>query len=121
MENNTPSQPPFFINQRVVALKTLIGNKGVGIIKDEVYFVKGMIKHCKWSVDVGLVSKELGKTCCKICGELIQKRGNIVYVASYLLAPYNPPRHESVEIAEDILQMKIVEEIADTIVEKILN
>lgn len=112
MENNTPSQPPFFINQKVVAIKT--SAKGFGKIVIE----EGTVLT---------VRKCYGR--CIFFNEVINKptpgfaQSDNMEPAYRIedFAPYNPPRHESVEIAEDILNIKIVEERSDVITEKVLN
>ncbi len=119
MENN--SQPPFHLWQKVVALRD---HSESLFKKGDVFTVTEIMKtpcNCsQWMVRIGNVFGYGRGTFCKKCCVSISTFGPL-WFHSFVFAPYNPPRHESVEIAEDILKMEIVEERADVAPERVLN
>lgn len=123
MENNTPSTAPFEIGQKVVAIRSLINNHGYSIKKGKVYTVLKIQKEkCQcgyWIIDIGLKTNNTRRRC-PICDSTGFSHG-VVWARHYHFAPYNPPRHQSVEIADEILKIKIVEERADVLKPEIVN
>ena len=119
MENN--SQPPFHIGQRVVALEThphQLFKKGDVFTVTEIK--KALCVCNKWNIRIGIILGRGNGSYCRKCKASISESGPLWFdVARF--APYNPPRHESVEIAEDILTMVIIEERADVAPERVLN
>jgi len=120
MGNNLPSNPPFKIGDKVVCIKTV----GSVYKKGQLYLV-GTIHQCPscgiWDVGCVLHGLENAIYFCN-CGH------RHLNVLPYLVcnaknfAPYNPPRHTNVEIAEEILMLEVVEEKSDILkTEKVNN
>ena len=113
MENNTPSQPPFKIGDRVVCIEDPLKADGLFRASPNIKY-KGIYTVCWLGYQKGwLISNKKNW--------FVELQGHEGVIYDYSMFALVPPRHESVEIAEDILKMKIVEERSDVITEKILN
>lgn len=119
--NNLPSNPPFKIGDKVIALKNDWG-ESKAFKKGDIFVVAGLLMPCKhgWVIDIGL--KDDSKNYCKICNVVV--KGYDVFGIRYVDArrfALVQPRHQNVEIAEDILNMEVVEERADVLPETVKN
>lgn len=61
--NNLSNLPPFYIGQKVVAIK----NHSQGVFKKgDTFTVLGVSKHCcKWCIEIGI--QGMGKWECSVC------------------------------------------------------
>jgi len=105
--NNLPSNPPFAINQKVVAVDAISGSR---IKNGRVYEVYS----CDYAQSTNPIANGKFFWYVGVIGHHNRLRPGI-------FAPYNPPRHQNVEIAEDILQMEVVEERCDVLPETVNN
>lgn len=82
---------PFYIGQRVVALKSKGNPYGISIKEGVVYVVKNTMqcKCGKWKIDIGLPSSDpsRGVNTCAYCHHRYATHDGVSWVGAALLAP----------------------------------
>lgn len=101
------NNPPFHVGQRVVCVDD---NKASLLSKNNTYTVLSCILcNCgKWHVDVGIVDGNFANLCCNQCEKLLVKFTESMMYDSRRFAPIEP-RHQDVEIAEELLRQPVEE------------
>lgn len=102
MSNNNP---PFYVGQRVVCVKS---NKHLGIKEGRIYVIHNIKKGCcGWDVGIGI--RSFGVSSCPICLKE-EPPSSIWWLMAYRFAPIEP-RHQDVEIAEELLRQPVEERL----------
>lgn len=107
---NTPSQPPFKIGDKVVCVDLTLrwNEKFVGVPKVKY----GQITEVTYVQYLNEITKDGGKRI----GWYVEVLADLNFLYFYDIFALVQPRHQNVEIAQDILELKIVEERADVLI-----